>query len=399
MVSKTRIPPVAFRHLSVITAFSLMTLGVAGQDPITNPTPPVTQEHNFARGFSGARALVQEGPRGGYIPNATLNSIIDDDVASGWTPPVGKTRVLLQLSQLADLKSLTLYAPGAEGSYSVYIANTLEEVEDEDLKLVSEDVDLESGEQTKLPNTPALYVVLEFNVVGSAPIRNIMMSGVPSTGAIATTTVVSPASGSDSESVDQEGEVVEVNFALKSLGGELTKSESALASDNLIDGDTSTATTLGPDENGKIGTTVRLASAVDVDRITLAIGDATGQITVYSSAEDGTTGRALFTAQVDGSTGTLSFDVGGIPAEFIRLDWQPDEPGTPLVVKEVGIFALARVQQVAVAPGQSGKIVLNSMTSSSPPTTVQIPLDSGAALGSSPQLPTSTPIEPRPVSG
>lgn len=377
-----------------------MCVSVMGQTPATTGIPPGSLEHNFARGFSGARALVQAGPGGEFIPNAMLNSIIDDDVASGWTPPVGKTRVLIKLSQLADLKSLTLYAPDSKGSYSVYIANTQEEVDDEDLRLVSEGVDLNSGEQTALPDSPAMYVVLEFNVLESAPIRNIQMSGVPSTGAIATTTVVSPA-GSDPDSVSEEGEVAEVNFALKALGGELTESERTKNTDSLIDGDTSTSTSLGPDENGKIGTTVKLASAVDVDRITLALGKAKGQVTVYSSAEDGTTGRVLFTSSIDGSSETLSFDIEGIRAEFIHLDWQPDEPGTPLVVKEVGIFALARVQQVAVPPGQSGQIVLNSMTSRpATPAGGQTPNPAGTPpFTSSPSLPTPTPIEPRPVSG
>ena len=311
--------------------------------------------------------------------------------------------MLVRLSQLADLKALTLFAPEATGTYSVYAANSVEEVESDEMTLLAENIDLQSETQTSLAREASLFVVLELDVFVSAPVRNLQITGTPNSGGVAMTTVVSPASGSDSESTSAKGDVAEVNFALKSLGGELSENDKGKFTDALLDGDTSTSTLLSPDSEGKTSTTIRLASAIDVDRVSVAIGSAQGKITAYSSGEDGQPGRVLFSADVDGNAKTLSFDVPGVRSEFVQLVWEPTVPGTPLSVQEVGIFALARIERQPAAPGQGSKVVVNSPSSpnslssagSAPPPSISIELP---PTSSSP-LPSPGPIEPRPVSG
>lgn len=315
--------------------------GTQAQAPAANPT-------NMARGFSGAGAYIWDEKTSSFVALPALAAVIDDDVTSGWTPPSGKTRMLIQLQQDADISSFTLFAPGAEGTYSLQLADSLESLSAGKTKSIAAGVDLGSLNKTGITTSTAKYLVVEMDVVKSAPIRGVQVLGVPKAGSAASIAVVSPKADGDDKGNKDSGEVVEVNFALRDAGGATPLNPDD--ANKLIDGDTATTSTLPA---GKKDAVIRLASSVEIDRVALAVGKAEGKVSIFVTDGKGNDVRELGSVTLDGKAEAISVPTSGIRAEFVRIEWTPANGSGDLVVKEVGIFAQARVTRSEPPPNTS----------------------------------------------
>lgn len=330
---------------SGLAGCSLLASAVA-QTQSAEPAQPSTPT-NMARGFSGAGAYLWDERARAFVAMPALASVIDDDVTSGWTPAKGKTKLLIQLQQDADISAFTLFAPGAEGSYTIEVAEDQAALANGDTRKLASGVDLGTANRVGLPSTNAKFLIIELDVVTPAPVRGVQVLGLPLAGSNANIAVVAPKSDDDKGNKDK-GEVVEVNFALSAVGGATTvKTEE---SSKLIDGDTATASRLPAAAKDAV---IQLASSVAIDRIALAVGRAEGQVTVFVNDGKGNDLREIGVVRMDGKSDTLSIETPGIRAEFVRLEWQPSSGSGDLVVKEVGIFAQARVTRSEPPPNTS----------------------------------------------
>lgn len=387
------------RSASLAATFALLvvTRSLAQESTATStPTPPPAppkEPMNLARGFSGAGAFILDQRTRSFIANTGLAAVIDDDVASGWTPPTGKTTLLIQLSQEADVSGVRLYAPGAVGNYSLSVAESADAVANGQTTPIAQGIDLSQVNSTRIATTSAKYLVIEMEVAKSAPLRSVQAIGIPHESPTSSTAVVAPKAGADENESNERGEVAEVNFALKAVGGSTpVNPEEANA---LIDGDTATSSPLPANTKN---TLIRLASAVEIDRIAIAVGKAVGQIALFANDGEGNDIRDIGVMKLDGKAEAVTIDTPGIRAEFVRLQWTPEAGSADLIVKEVGVFAQARVTRSEPPPGSSTIVVqvmpvFNSSTPSLPsPATI------ARATPTAPSPPPAVPPDPRPVS-
>jgi hypothetical protein len=336
--------PVSFLFtVAALAAFVTAPVFAADEQPAAAAATPT----NMARGFSGAGAYLWDDRARAFVALPALASVIDDDVTSGWTPAKGKTKLLIQLQQDADVSAFTLFAPGAEGSYSIEIAEDQNALASGETKKLASGVDLGTANRVAMPATNAKFLIIEMDVVTPAPVRGVQVLGLPLAGSKATIAVVAPKSDDDKGNKDK-GEVVEVNFALTAVGGATTVQTEE--SNKLIDGDTATASKLPA---GSKDAVIRLASSVAIDRIALAVGRAEGSVTVFVNDGKGNDLREIGVVKMDGKSDTLSIETPGIRAEFVRLEWQPSSGSSDLVIKEVGVFAQARVTRSEPPPNAS----------------------------------------------
>lgn len=388
--------PASLRGL-IVAIGSLLTLSVASArsaepDPLRS-RPDAREPMNLARGFSGAGAFMWDERTRSYVPNTGLAAVIDDDVASGWTPPTGKTTLLIQLSQDADLSGVSLYAPGATGRYSISLAENADALAGGQLTASARNLDLSQVNNTRLDRVSAKYLVIELEVTKAAPLRGVQVIGLPHAAPTSATSVVAPKAGAEENESKEQGEVAEVNFALKAVGG--TTPINPEAANALIDGDTATASALPPNTRDTI---IRLASAVEVDRIALAVGKAVGQVAIFVSDGEGHDIRDVGVVKLDGKAEAVSLDTPGIRAEFVRLQWTPSEGNGDLVVKEVGVFAQARIARTEPPPGSATVVVSVMPVFSSGTPSLPSPASVARALPAAPPAPPVQLPTPRAVS-
>lgn len=308
---------------------------------------------NLSRLMGGATVQLINAQMHTAAPVSGLTAAIDDDASSGWAPPVGKSALLLSFPQEADVNSITLFAPGAKGSYSLSIASSLEAALDPKGRKTTLTSSLENNGSQALPGVRSRFIVLELDVTESALIRSIDVVGRPAT-APGTVSVVAPKDGEQNTGKEQ-GQLAEVNFAADSLGAKITNDKSG-GLQPLIDGDTGTTTSI-PAAGGKGATvSIQLAAAINVDRLSLAFEAASGTVSFLASDSDSPDSRLLGEVKLDGTSKTLTIETGGINADAITIKWQPSEGGAPLVVSEVGVFALARVVRTAPEPDGSSNV-------------------------------------------
>lgn len=320
---------------------------------------------NLSRLLGGATVQGINAQLGTLTSVAGLSAAIDDDASSGWAPPVGKTLLLLSFPQDADVSAVTVFAPGAKGSYSLSVASTLEAALDPASRttLLSADFDTHNNSQA-IPDVRARFIVLELDVTESAPIRSIDVVGRPATTTAGQVTVVTPQSA-EQNAGKNEGQIAEVNFAATTLGAKVaTPGDEPF--DVIIDGDTGTATELRP-TGGKPATAgIHLAAAVEVDRISLAFTEAVGTVSFLATASESPDGRLLGEVKLDGTSRTLTLETPGISAESITVVWTPADGNSPLTVAELGVFALARIVRTAPEPDGSSSVSVQPVFSSGP---------------------------------
>lgn len=388
-------PRSAARRSAAILLALLVALPLSAQSPAPSgtdspaPPPPPSQPTNLARGFNGATTLIWDRLTNSFIPMPALSAVVDDDVASGWTPPTGQTRLLIVLTHQADLASLSLYAPGAAGTYAVSTAPSAEAVGRNELTPLAAQLDIATATTTNLVGNDVRYVMIELNLARTAPLRGVQIIGSPRADSAGVTAVVAPGSNDAASENKDRGELAEVNFALKAIGAE------SQHSDAMIDGDTATSAPLVPEPSGRASALIRLANSVEVDRVALAVGRAVGQVAIY--ANDGTDdARLISTIRLDGTIETISVETPGIRATFVRIEWTPADGSSSLDLQEVGVFAQARVARSEPLAG--GAIVVEVMpvfgvSPPLPPPSVNVRRDADVVV-----VPPTTTPPPRPVS-
>jgi hypothetical protein len=352
-------------------------LALGAQAQTTNSETPVPNQNptNMARGFSGAGAFIWDEKTQSFVAQPALAAVIDDDVTSGWTPPSGKTRMLIQLQQDSDISSFTLFAPGSEGTYSLQVADSLEALTSGQTKPLASGVNMGAQNKTTIPSSAAKYLIVEMDVVKAAPIRGVQVLGLPRAGSTANIAVVSPKADGDDKGNKDSGEVVEVNFALRDAGGATPLNPDD--ANRLIDGDTATTSSLPA---GKKDAVIRLASSVEIDRVALAVGKAEGKVSIFVTDGNGNDVRELGTVTLDGRSEAISLPTSGIRAEFVRIEWTPSAGSSDLVIKEVGIFAQARVTRTEPPPNTTiatlpMQVTLPSLPPPAPPTPPPAPVE------------------------
>ncbi len=363
------------RVLVGCAALSGLVLGAYAQTTNGGTAAPSQNPSNMARGFSGAGAFIWDDKTQSFVAQPALAAVIDDDVTSGWTPPSGKTRMLIQLQQDADISSFTLFAPGAEGTYSLQLADSLDALTSGQTKPLASGVELGSQNKTTIPNSTAKYLVVEMDVAKAAPIRGVQVLGLPRAGSSANIAVVSPKADGDDKGNKDSGEVVEVNFALRDAGGATPLNPDD--ANRLIDGDTATTSALPA---GKKDAVIRLASSVEIDRVALAVGKAEGKVSIFVTDGNGNDVRELGTVNLDGRSEAISVPTSGIRAEFVRIEWTPTAGSGDLVIKEVGIFAQARVTRTEPPPNTTiatlpMQVTLPPLAPPAPPTPPPAPVE------------------------
>ncbi len=357
-------------HNAALLIASLMGTGIAyAADPATSATEPA----NLSRLLGGAKIQLLNPSTGEIVPQAGITAIIDDDVSSGWTPNVGKSLVLVSLPQNADLSSLALFAPGAEGSYKVHVVSS----PDEALKSIGGKPDfsgnISDGSATGKGSAQGQFLVIELDLTATAPIRSFDAIGVPKPGGDNFVSVVSPVSGEQNSGSNKDGEIVEVNFAAEALGAKVSdKADPGLNA--VIDGDTSTSGSIVINAEQKEQSLIDLAAAVEVKHVSLSFAEAKGKVTFLATDPDNPKGRVIGEATLDGTAKTLTIDVPGISAQGISIVWESSD-GSPLVVGELGVFALARVRRERVADDSSSRFRLDIQSDNTPVGRPSPPID------------------------
>ncbi len=317
---------------------------------------------NLSRLLAGSRIQVIDPTTKLPVSPPGLVSAIDDDVSSGWTPPVGKTVVLLTLPQPADISGFTLFAPGAAGTYKVEAIDQ-PGAESGRVLFTSNIADPKSSAPKPIVGR---YLRIELDLTASAPIRSIDTIGKLQPGAENMVSVISPVSGEQNSGSESEGQLVEVNFAADALGAKVA----AGAGDGLsamIDGDAATAGTIVINSGKSDRPLIELAAAVEVSRVSLSFAEARGKVTFLATDPDNPTPRVLGEATLNGTGKTLTLDVSGISAQNISIQWEPVD-NSSLVVGEVGVFALARVRRERANDDTSSQfVVLPPNSPSAPP--------------------------------
>lgn len=345
---------------------------------------------NTSRLLGGATVRVLDGSTGVLTPISGMTALIDDDASSGWTPPVGRTVLVISLAVETDVSSFTLFAPGAKGSYSVSVASSLEAALNPQSRTEVVQATFDKDTAQPVSNVPARFVVLELNVEESAPIRSVDVVGRPKGNAASPFTVVVPDSSREQNAGKADGKLVEVNFAADALGAKVINGETSQFGP-MIDGDTGTTSTLSSVGGAPASASIVLAAAVSVDRVSLAFEPAEGTVTFLATSAESPNGRVIGEVTLDGGSKTLTLETPGVSAESITVVWAPKDGVTPLVVSEVGAFALARVERAPPAPDGT----LPPLLRLEPP--VVMPGDPGTK---GPSTPVPPPILPpsRPVS-
>jgi hypothetical protein len=126
----------------------------------------------------------------------------------------------------------------------------------------------------------------------------------------------------------------------------------------VIDGDTATSGTIVLNSDQKEQSLIDLAAAVEVKHVSLSFAEAKGKVTFLATDPDNPKGRVIGEATLDGTSKTLTIDVPGISAQGISIVWESAD-GSPLVVGELGVFALARVKRERVADDSSSRFRLD----------------------------------------
>ncbi len=323
-----------------------------GFSPLWAQSEAAEGPSNLSRLLAGSRIQVIDPTTGLSISPPGLVSAIDDDVASGWTPPVGKTVVLLTLPQNADISGFTLFAPGAAGSYKV---EALEQPGAESGRVLFTS-DITNPKNSAPSPVVGRYLRIELDLTATAPIRSIDTIGKLQPGGDNMISVISPVSGEQNTGSGGEGQLVEVNFAADALGAKVADgSADGLAS--MIDGDSATTGTIVIDAGKSDRPLIELAAAVEVSRVSLSFAEAKGKVSFITTDAENPNGRVLGEATLDGTGKTLTLDVAGISAQNISIQWEPTD-GSSLVVGEVGVFALARVRRERVNDDTNSRFVV-----------------------------------------
>jgi hypothetical protein len=351
---------------------------------------PVVKPMNLSRLLGGANISALNEATGLITPVSGMTAVIDDDAASGWTPPVGKTVLVIALPAETDLSSFTLFAPGAKGDYTLSVVSSPEEARDPAArkKVLSSSLGQETTQA--VPDMPARFVVIELNVVESAPIRSIDVVGRPRGNLANQFTVVVPDSSKEQNAGKADGKLAEVNFAADALGAKVINATNDAVS-SLIDGDTGTTTTLKTSADGTATTSIALAAAVSVDRLSLAFEQAEGTVKFLATSSESPDGRVLGEVKLDGTSKTLTLETAGISAESITVVWTPADGVSPLVVSEVGAFALARVER-NLPSSDSSKPAPRVRVETPAPTPTPTPTPTPPPPPPPPVLPPSRPV-------
>lgn len=361
----------------LLVAATSIDLHAQAETPVASA--PVVKPLNLSRLLGGANVSALNEETGLITPVSGMTAVIDDDAASGWTPPVGKTVLVIALPAETDLSSFTLFAPGAVGEYTLSVVSSPEAARDPSArtKVLSSSLGQETTQA--VPDMPARFVVIELNVVESAPIRSIDVVGRPRGNLANQFTVVVPDSSKEQNAGKSDGKLAEVNFAADALGAKVVNATNDSVS-SLIDGDTGTTTTLKTSESGSASTSITLAAAVSVDRLSLAFEQAKGTVKFIATSAESPEGRVLGEVKLDGTSKTLTVETAGVSAQSITVVWTPTDGVSPLVVSEVGAFALARVERS-----------MPSLDPSVPAPRVRVETPPLAPPPASPPTPTPTP--------
>ena len=384
----------SFASFCLPAAIAAVLLVVTASADLRAETPAagasVVKPLNLSRLLGGANISALNEATGLITPISGMTAVIDDDAASGWTPPVGKTVLIIALPAETDLNSFTLFAPGVKGDYTLSVVDSPDAARDPEArkKVISSSLGQETAQS--VPDMPARFVVVELNVVESAPIRSIDVVGRPRGNLANQFTVVVPDSSKEQNAGKADGKLAEVNFAADALGAKVINATNDAVS-SLIDGDTGTTTTLKTSEGGSASTSIELAAAVSVDRVSLAFEQAKGTVKFLATSEEEPNGRVLGEVKLDGTSKTLTLETAGVSAESITVVWTPVDGVSPLVVSEVGAFALARVERNLPSP-DSLKAVPRVRFETPAPTPAPAPAPIPTPTPPQPVLPPSRPV-------
>ncbi len=338
---------------------------LAAVPPVVAQTAP--ELSNLSRLLAGTKIERIDPLTGAVVPTPGLSSVIDDDVSSGWTPPTGRTLLMVTLPETSDLSNFNLFAPGAEGGFSAFAAPET----GDPLQALSGPPAFSGkvGEKSEKPagNPPqGRRLVIELDLTSTAPLRSVDAVGRPAQTGAENRTVVSPASGEQNAGQDGEGELAEVNFAALNLGA-VPAGAAGAALRSLIDGDTATSSTIANDPGQDSRVVFNLAAAIEVKRVSLAFEEVVGTVRFFASDPDNPEGRLIGEGALDGSGKTLTLEAPGITAESVTIEWKPTVPGTPLVVSELGVFAMARITRTRETPDSAVTITVQPAPASPPP--------------------------------
>ncbi len=386
-ISRVRPAPGSLFRWSLCAVVSVLLVNASSAQPTPPASGPAAEVKamNTSRLLGGATVRRLDPLTGLLTPVSGMTAIIDDDASSGWTPPVGKTLLVISLADETTINSFTLFAPVATGVYVVSIASSLEAALDPQQRTELMRSDLATDTAQAVPGVLARVVVLELDIVESAPIRSVDVVGKPTGGGGVPYTVVVPDSSKDQNSGTADGKLVEVNFAANALGAKVAGGAEDFSP--MIDGDTGTTQALAPRDGTPASASITLAAAVSVDRVSLAFEPASGTVTFLATDAETPNGRVIGEVSLDGTSKTLTLETAGVSAESITVVWTPSDGTSPLIVSEIGAFALARVERAVPSPDGTVPRVRVDMPTISPP-----PLPGPGINVPPPILPPSRPV-------
>lgn len=150
----------------------------------------------------------------------------------------------------------------------------------------------------------------------------------------------------------------EVNMAVLQMGA-VAKGADTSGMQQVLAGQKEAFATLAPNPgSGASVSVIQLGNATELARVALKVGRQRGKLQILvqdadvasPTAADGTVvGRVVGEFELDGTKPIISAPVNNVTARSVTVVWIPEVAGQPLIVNDVGVFAVANRLPPAVA--------------------------------------------------
>jgi hypothetical protein len=341
--------------------------------PATGTSPLSAAPKNLARQHYGANLSRYDAATQRYVATEAAAAWLDDDVATGVSPLIGKQHYLLQLNDSHLLTNFALSTRGAKGTISLYTADEAAAPGDQAWKLAAKDISVASIDNKKLAhplNKTAKYVLIETNIADPAPaIDGIYLYGDKSA---ASESIVKRPEPVDVKAVAGEFSNEQTSFNLSSLYAKakvtFAAAEGGAASwQRVIDDNPESLVNLKPTTN-ESGLIVKFDGTHPISRLSvLADNTAKGKLDIFLLSQAPENNQPLSieglapsaTIALTGTTGRAATDdkLPQTDATAMILRWTPEIAGTPLALREVNTFAddLTLANYVVSGPADAEK--------------------------------------------
>jgi hypothetical protein len=339
--------------MKTISILSVMVFGVSllawpGRSPAESAGALEGYRKNLARHHLGATLLAFNPARGSYDPTEAAAAWLDDDVATGWPAAPGKAHYLVALAEPSLAVSFAISARGTSGTLSLYASDEALPPGDPGWVSLAKGVGIETINNAKLPgrfNRLAKFFLIETDTAEAGPIYSIYLFGEKPAVHYSLwkrDTAADPASALGGFVNESTG----INLAGLYAGSRVIGSGDDGAEapyQTAIDDDPESSLTLPASEAGR-SLAVRFPEPHAVQRVSVQTREpARGTLELFveptgdfsSSAEPA---GKVASIRLDGTSDRSLAEFPPASGAALSVRWIPDQPGEPLVLREVNTF-------------------------------------------------------------